>query len=336
MRLQKLTYSLTIILLVAVLFAVVILSICTGEIKIDIKQIIEILSNKNSIEYDVLLKLRIPRTITALAVGGSLSLCGVILQGIYRNPLVEPFTLGISGGASLGVAIAIVSGLSVLGAYILPLFGFAGAFITIFLVYFLSIRNRRIEINQMLLIGIMLSFISSSIVMFLMSITSAEKINNIVFWTMGSLSNTNIKTALGLLFLSMLSLIIAYIYFTPLNALRLGESKAQHLGINAQVSIRVLFVLTSVLTGCCIAATGVIGFVGLIVPHTARLITSNNYKILLASSFLIGSIFLILCDLLARIIIFPNELPIGVITGILGGLSFLFILHKSKNKSRIG
>ena len=322
------------ILLLSLAVVAIIASLCIGEISFSPLHLPDILRNNGSMEQQILLNLRLPRTLMAFAVGGSLSLCGVILQGIYRNPLVEPYTLGISGGASLGVTIAIVCGFSGLSTMVLPLFGFAGAFVTIFIVYMLSITRGRSEINRMLLVGIMISFISSSMVMFLVSITTAQKVHSIIFWTMGSLSESSNRVALSLVALALLTLAITYLFATPLNALRLGEDKARHLGIETTSTIRWLFIITSLLTGSCIALAGVIGFVGLIVPQAARYLFGEDYKNLLAGSFITGSIFLVICDIIARTIIYPNELPVGVITGIVGGVAFIIILSRSKKRRR--
>lgn len=321
--------------LLAALFAVVILSLSFGEISIPYKKIPQILANKESMEYGVLFYIRIPRTLLGFAIGGSLSLAGAILQGIYRNPLVEPYTLGISGGASLGVTFAIVAGLHLLNILFLPLAGFIGAFTTIFLVYTLSLKKGTLSVNRMLLIGVMISFISSSLMMFLMSITAAENIHGIVFWIMGSLNESNTTMVWVMVVLSVVCLLISYLFVMPLNALRLGEEKARHLGINSNVTIRILFIITSILTGACIAVAGVIGFVGLVIPHIVRLFVGSDYRIMLVSSFLSGSIFLILCDIIARTIISPNELPIGVITGITGGVVFIVLLSRSQKRSKL-
>ncbi|MEA4978607.1 MAG: iron ABC transporter permease [Petrimonas sp.] len=321
--------------LLAALFAVVILSLSFGEISIPYKKIPQILADKESMEYGVLFYIRIPRTLLGFAIGGSLSLAGAILQGIYRNPLVEPYTLGISGGASLGVTFAIVAGLHLLNILFLPLAGFIGAFTTIFLVYTLSLKKGTLSVNRMLLIGVMISFISSSLMMFLMSITAAENIHGIVFWIMGSLNESNTTMVWVMVVLSVVCLLISYLFVMPLNALRLGEEKARHLGINSNVTIRILFIITSILTGACIAVAGVIGFVGLVIPHIVRLFVGSDYRIMLVSSFLSGSIFLILCDIIARTIISPNELPIGVITGITGGVVFIVLLSRSQKRSKL-
>lgn len=321
---------------VILIFLAVVLSFSSGEWDISLGRIIDILQSKSGIEYSILTRIRLPRIILAFSAGGALSLTGAILQGIYRNPLVEPFTLGISGGATFGVALVIVFGLHLtLGIAVLPLAGFAGALLTIFLVYTISMRKGGININRMLLIGVMISFMASSSTMLLMSLSSSENLHSIVFWTMGSLDEPNSFLIRLMLFSSLAGLLISYLFAIPLNALRLGETKARHMGINTADSIRILFIVASLLTGICVAVSGVIGFVGLLIPHIIRMIIGSDYRILLISSYLGGSIFLVLCDILARTIISPNELPIGVITGIIGGLVFIIVLSKSKFRVKI-
>lgn len=321
--------------LILLLIISIIISLSSGEVKISWLQLPEILSNKDSLEYTVLAKIRIPRLILAISVGGALSLSGAILQGIYRNPLVEPYTLGISGGAALGIAVAIVFGFQTFSYLVLPVFGFGGAIVTLFLVYFLSIRKGGLSINSMLLIGVMVSFVASSAMMFLMSITTTDNIQRIVFWVMGSLEQTNVLLIRIAFYTAISGLILTYFFAQPLNALRLGEVKAKHLGINTNIAIKLLFFVASLLTGVAVSVAGVIGFVGLVIPHLVRLIIGNDYRIIIGSSFLGGAIFLILSDTLARTIISPNELPIGVITGFVGGLVFIVVLSRSKSKFKL-
>ncbi len=321
--------------LIVLLLISVMISLSSGEVKISWTQIPEILSNKNGIEFTVLSKIRIPRLILAVSVGGALSLSGAILQGIYRNPLVEPYTLGISGGAALGIAIAIVFGFQSVGNFILPLFGFGGAMVTVFLVYFLSIQKAGLSMNSMLLIGVMVSFVASSAMMFLMSLTTSDNLQSIIFWVMGSLDESNNMLIKIAFWSAITGLILVYFFAQPLNALRLGEVKARHLGINTNVTVKLLFIVASLLTGVAVSVAGVIGFVGLVIPHLVRLIIGNDYRILLGSSFLGGAIFLILCDTVSRTIISPNELPIGVITGFTGGVLFIAVLSRSKSKFKL-
>lgn len=332
MKKNQIRWSLYIVVLLISVAIALFFSLSIGEISIPLNNLTQVLSNKDSIEYGVLFHIRIPRTLLGFAVGGSLSLAGAILQGIYRNPLVEPYTLGISGGASLGVTFILVAGLHLTSIFILPIAGFIGSFITIFLVYSLSLRNRELNVNRMLLIGVMISFISSSIIMFLMSITSADNIHGIVFWMMGSLNETNKTFIIMIVVLSLLCLAVSYLFVVPLNALRMGEEKAKHLGVNSNAVIRILFIITSLLTGASIAVAGIIGFVGLVIPHIVRIIVGSDYRIMLIASFLSGSTFLLICDIVARTIISPNELPIGVITGIIGGVMFILLLTNSSKR----
>lgn len=322
-------------LLMAVLVVLAALfSLSYGELELSLKEMPVYLKKGEGMEYMVITKIRLPRVLLAISVGGALSLTGTILQGIYRNPLVEPYTLGISGGAALGVALAIVLGITaILGEFMLPVAGFIGSFVSIFLVYTLSMRKGEVNINRMLLIGVMISFISSSGMMFLMSITNIENMHSIVFWIMGSLDEPS-QLLVNLMFYSSILVLCISLFFTrSLNALRLGEAKARHLGIHTGFVIRILFILASLLTGLTVAVAGIIGFVGLVIPHLVRLIVGNDYRVLLVGSFLSGSFFLLICDMLARFIIAPNELPIGVITGMVGGVIFIVMLTRNKNKA---
>jgi iron complex transport system permease protein len=267
------------------------------------------------------------------AIGGALSLSGVILQGIFKNPLVEPYTLGISGGAGLGVCLNIVLKLNnYLGIISYPLFGFIGAIMVILLIYFLSIKRGLIKINEMLLTGVMISFICSSIIMFIMAVSRAEDIHGIVFWIMGSLDEPSWKLIIIAVISSIIGLIISYFFSNTLNALSLGDEEAIHLGINVELSKRILFILTSFLTGISVSIGGIIGFVGLIVPLFIRMFVGYDFRIILITSFLSGAGFLIMCDTISRTIISPLELPVGVVTGIIGGLLFVYALSKRQLK----
>jgi iron complex transport system permease protein len=323
-----------VIIIGVLLFALMIsigIALTTGELDLSIIEVWNVLlKGDESIEYTIIHDIRLPRIILGFAVGGALSISGVILQAIYRNPLVEPYTLGISGGASLGIAFVFVFGLHLsLGVIMLPLAGFAGALLSMILVYTLAIKQGKIKIQNMLLIGLMISFIASSAMMLLMAISSTENLHGIIFWIMGSLDEPNATLVNLNLVVSILGLFAVYFFVQPLNALRLGEEKAKHLGINTETAIRTLFIIASLLAGVSVAVAGVIGFVGLIIPHLMRLWVGSDYRILIISSFLGGGIFIILSDAVARVIISPNELPIGVITGILGGSIFVFVLSRS-------
>ena len=323
-------------LTLAILFIVLILTglsgLAIGSTKIPFNDILDILLNgKGTAEYSILTGIRLPRVILAIAVGGSLSIAGTLLQGMFRNPLVEPYTLGISGGASLGVCLTIIFSLHAkAGVIAYPISGFAGAGLVIFMVYTLSLKGGALKPNTMLLTGVMISFVASSLVMLLMAISKSDDLHNIVFWIMGSLDEPNMTLIKIVSYGSVLGLIISIFHCHDLNALALGDEQAAFLGVNTARTKKTLFVIASLLTGLSVSVAGVIMFVGLIIPHFMRMMIGSDHRILIISSFLGGASFLIMCDLFARTVISPLELPVGVITGIIGGIVFIYILGKKQ------
>ncbi len=330
MKNKVIRWLLWVLVLCGLLLGIALFSLCTGSAGISLKKILGIiLEGKGTTEYSILFDIRLPRIILGFAIGGALSLAGVILQGMFRNPLVEPYTLGISGGAAIGVCLSIVLRLnSALGILSMPLSGFLGAILVILLVYTLSMRKGVLKIQGLLLTGVMISFISSSLIMLIMSISRSEDLHGIIFWIMGSLEEPSWFLIKMAVLVSIFGLAASYLFCFDLNALSLGEEEALHLGVNAEKTKRFLFILTSLLTACSVSVAGIIGFVGLIVPHFMRMFVGNDHRILLISSFLCGAAFLIFCDTLARMVIAPLELPVGVITGILGGVLFVYALTK--------
>jgi iron complex transport system permease protein len=248
---------------------------------------------------------------------------------MFRNPLVEPYTLGISGGAALGVALNIVAGgVAGLGLFSLPISGFLGALGIISLVYLLGTRQGTVKLSRLLLIGVMVSFIASALIMLIMAMTKAEDLQGIIFWIMGSLQEPNAALIGVILCISLSGLIVALMLSVRLNALSLGEEAAFHLGVREERLKKILFLLASFITGCCVSVTGIIGFIGLAVPHAMRLLVGGDHRIVIPTSYLAGAIFLILCDTLARVAMAPMELPVGVITGLVGGGLFIYILSR--------
>lgn len=317
---------------IAAVIAISCFSLSVGSSSIPFKNIIAaVLRRVPCTEYSILFDVRLPRILLAFAIGGSLSLAGVILQGMFRNPLVEPYTLGISGGAAIGVCLNIVFRLNrSLGVLSLPVCGFLGALCIVVLVYSLSVKKGVLKIQGLLLTGVMISFISSSLIMLIMAVSRIEDLHGIVFWIMGSLEEPNNTLILLSLAVSIIGLILSYLFCIDLNALALGEEEATHLGVNVERSKRFLFIITSLLTGFSVSVVGIIGFVGLVIPHFMRMLVGRDHRILLVSSFLGGAAFLILCDTLARTIIAPVELPVGVITGLVGGSAFVYVLTRKQ------
>ena len=325
-------WSILLILLMIILIFVSLLSLCVGSAGIGLKNIPHILfSGQESAEHSILLGIRLPRIILGLSIGGALSLAGALLQGVFKNPLVEPYTLGISGGASLGVCLNILFKFySKIGIIAYPLSGFLGASLVIFLVYSLNNKTNNIKSNRMLLTGVMISYVASSLVMLLMAISKSDDLQNIVLWIMGSLDEPNTVLIKMALFGSLAGLVISYFFCFDLNALLLGEDEAANLGVNTTRTKKYLFIIASFLTGLSVSVAGIIMFAGLIVPHFMRMIAGPDHRILLISSFLAGAAFLVLCDVIARVIISPLELPVGVITGIIGGIVFIWALSRKQ------
>jgi len=333
MKNQKLIkWLLVLVILIVIMAGVCILALCTGSAGIPVSQIPGIIINgPGTVEHSILFGIRLPRLLLALAIGGALSLAGVLLQGMFRNPLVEPYTLGISGGASLGVCLNIIFKFYlVMGVIAYPVSGFIGAVLVIALVYGLSIKRGDIKTNSMLLVGVMISFVSSSLVMLLMAISDSSDLHSIIFWIMGSLDEPDLTLIKIAVAGSLLGLLVSYFFCLDLNALALGEEEAIHLGVNTEKSKRFLFLIASVLTGLSVSVAGIIMFVGLIVPHFMRMTVGSDHRILLISSFLAGASFLTVCDVLARTIVAPLELPVGVITGIVGGIVFIYVLSRKQ------
>ncbi|WP_457553031.1 FecCD family ABC transporter permease [Desulfobacula sp.] len=319
-------------LLMGLLILVSLLSLCTGSAGIKFKDIPHILFyGQGSADRSILVGIRLPRIILGLSIGGALSLAGALLQGVFKNPLVEPYTLGISGGASLGVCINILFKFySKIGIIAYPLSGFIGASLVIILVYNLNTKTQHIKSNRMLLTGVMISYVASSLVMLLMAISKTDDLQNIVLWIMGSLDEPNIILIKMTFFGSLAGLVASYFFCFDLNALLLGEEEAANLGVNTARTKKIIFIIASFLTGLSVSVAGVIMFAGLIVPHFMRMIAGPDHRILLISSFLAGAAFLVLCDVVARIVISPLELPVGVITGIIGGIVFIWALSREK------
>lgn len=319
-----------VVLLTVILLAVAVFSLSVGAVDIPLGQTISLLvRGSETAQYAILFDVRLPRIVLGLAVGGGLALSGVILQGMFRNPLVEPYTLGISGGAALGVCLNLVlGGPGLLGMWATPAAGFVGALGVVILVYAISARGAGIRLSRLLLVGVMVSFMASSLIMLLMAITRTENLHGIIFWIMGSLEEPSSFLVKAALALSLGGLAFSSLFAVDLNALSLGEEEAFHLGVDVERVKKALFLIASVVTGSCVAVSGIIGFVGLVVPHMMRLVVGSDHRILLAASYISGAAFLILCDTLARVVIVPMELPVGVITGLVGGGLFIYAIGK--------
>ncbi|MBI4834915.1 MAG: iron ABC transporter permease [Planctomycetes bacterium] len=274
---------------------------------------------------------RLPRILAALLIGAGLSVSGCVLQGLLRNPLAEPYTLGISGGAALGATAGILIIPGFLGAWSLPFAAFAGAALVSALVYMIA-GQHRFSVIGLVLAGVILSFISSSLVLLIFSLINPIEINSILFWLIGNLSSLRPEMLHVIPFFITIGIILLYLFGRELDAMSLGDEKAFHLGVNTITVRKWLFIITSLVVGGCIATAGMIGFVGLIIPHLMRLIIGPKHRPLIVASALAGAAFLVICDTIARTLLssYGQELPVGVVTGIIGGMFFLLFLMKRK------
>ncbi len=325
------------LVLAAVTAAVLILALSIGTVSFSPARVLRVTGSAlfgegdSSLEAVILLRLRLPRVILGLIVGGGLAVAGVIFQGLFRNPLVEPYTLGVSGGAALGISIGFMLG-PLFPRFALPLFGFAGAWLAVSAAYAIARRRRFLRIPYLLLIGVMISFISSSLIMFLLSVADLHRFRAVIYWTMGSLDSADPVLLWFAIPVIVLGSAAALTRAWTLNALELGEEGAIGLGVRLRRDQRQLFFLGSLLAGTAVAAAGVIGFVGLVVPHVVRLFLGNDHRLTIPASFLAGGTFLVFCDLIARTVRAPAELPVGVVTGIIGGSLFIYFLASGRGR----
>lgn len=276
-------------------------------------------------------RLRLARTALCVVAGAGLSAAGVIFQAILRNPLADPYVLGVSSGAGLGAALAIVLGFAAVGTWMLPAAAFAGAAATILVVYGLArTAAGTASVQTLLLSGVVVSAVLGSILMFVVSVAPSEKLHGVVWWLLGSLQILDWGLLRVVSAVVAIGLAVSAVFARDLNLMALGEEPAAHLGLNVQRTKWLFFMLASLMTAATVAACGIVGFVGLIVPHTVRLAAGPDHRRLLTASALAGAGFLVLADSAARTIIAPREVPIGVITAMLGGPIFLVLLRMRK------
>lgn len=287
-----------------------------------------------NIDYEIFVGVRLPRIILAALVGAALASSGVVLQAILRNPLADPYILGISSGAGLGAIIAVLSGVtwSFLGGSPIAAFAFVGAVITVCLVWYIGHFAGRSQVTSLLLAGVVVNAFFSAVIMFLTSIARSDQMYSTIFWLMGNITEKSL-TSLGISAGCILAGILCLFSIChKLNVLTFGEDQAKSLGINTTKTRIVAFGFAAFITAVAVSLSGLIGFVGLIIPHSVRLVFGPDHRQLLPLSAIIGGMFLVIADTIARIVVAPAQLPVGVITAIAGGPCFLFLLVKHSRK----
>ncbi|NLI33829.1 MAG: iron ABC transporter permease [Deltaproteobacteria bacterium] len=322
----------TITLLLGLLLALSALAgLSVGSSGFTVSQVFEILLGGGEVEptmADIVWRIRLPRVVLAALVGAVLSLGGLVFQALLRNPLAEPYILGISGGAAVGAIIGILMGLARFPG--VSLLAFAGSMATVLLVLVISSVGTAMRKDSLILAGVMVNAFCSSVIMFLVSLTQDSRIHNILFWLMGDLSMADAGQIrmLALTLLPCFALIL--VLSRPMNLLLMGEEMAENMGVNVKVVSVALLVITSFMVSTAVCHSGILGFVGLVMPHLLRLGFGPDHRLLVPASLLGGGAYLIICDLLARSLPAQGEMPVGVITAMIGAPLFIVLLQRSR------
>jgi len=333
------------------LLGTVILSSCIGAVKISVPELLAILGNQVGItsltgfkaqQTAVLLNIRLPRVVLGVLIGAGLGISGAAVQGLFRNPLAEPGLIGISSGASLFAVLMIVLEVGVfrslsgrIGSYALSLAAFAGACITTSIVYRLSVRNGRTVTTTLLLSGIAINALTGALTGLLTYMATDEQLRTITFWNLGSLGGASWATVTGLLPFILIPVAGLPMMAKSLNALGLGDAEALHMGVDVRKLKRMIILMATMAVGASVAVAGLIGFIGLIVPHILRMTFTADNRLVIPGSAILGAVLLTLADLLARTIVVPAELPIGILTALIGTPVFLYIIITERNKNKL-
>ena len=343
-------WKLIIILLVIALIITVIVSLGLGSTSVPVQDILTIIgkhtpflgdfidsSSVSAASEAIILEARLPRIIAGVLIGAALAAAGVLYQGVFKNPMADSYVLGVSAGAAVGASASILVGAGFLffEFRLIQVAAFIGALSAMFLVYNLARVGSRVPVTTLLLCGIAVNFFLFAIVGVL-EIIAANKLHDIVFWLMGGYSNVYWQEIWAILPFIVIGIVLAFFYVRDLNLLAMGEETAHHLGVNVERSKQILLVLASLITAAAVSVCGLIGFVGLMIPHLTRLIIGPDHRILLPTSTIIGAIFLVLCDDLARVLstlfstMSTRDWPVGIITMLFGAPFFVFLLKKKK------
>jgi len=336
------------IVLAAVLVAGVLLSSIIGQLSISPSEVLGSLlravgidnsfASSDPIIESTLWVVRFPRIVMALAVGAALAVAGSVMQAIFGNPLAEPGVVGVSSGAALGASFAIVLGgnvavLSALGSWGTAVFAFAGGLLATLLVYFMSRANGRTEVVTLLLTGIAINAFAGAGLAFLLFIGDTASREQIVFWQLGSLNGSRWQEVAIVIGVTVVGLVIAALLARRYDLLALGERNARHLGVNVEALRIGSIVLVALLTGVAVAFCGIIAFVGLVVPHIIRMAIGPSHRALILASAVGGGVLLVFADLLARTLVAGADLPIGMLTSLIGGPFFFYLLARQRKRS---
>jgi iron complex transport system permease protein len=335
------TRTLSLLGLAGLLIVVIVLAIAVGSVDVPVNTTVKILIDRLPFVHitqtwhdslaTIIVNIRLPRVLLAGLVGAALAVAGATYQGLFRNPLADPYLIGVAQGSSLGAVIGFLIPISwgISGTGMIPVFAFAGAIIATVFVYLLARVGKTLPVTTLILAGVALSALLSSIVSYLV-ISSGQQMHNILFWMMGSFSGSEWSEVGVVLPYVAVGTAVIVIFARLLNVMQLDEEQAQQLGVNVEKYKIILLAAATLITAASVSFVGTIGFVGIIIPHAVRLIWGADHRSLLPLSILTGAIFMIAADLLSRTILAPTEIPIGVITAICGAPFFLYLLRRRK------
>jgi iron complex transport system permease protein len=326
-------WKMVMIYLVAILGLTIVLTTAIGPVYVSPLEIVALVGSKlhlceasSSINEIIIFQIRLPRIFLGLLVGLSLATAGTTLQGLFKNPMADPYIIGIASGAAVGAALSITFLPRFFSIYTTPFMAFLGAVFATFLVYNIAKVGGRIPVDTLLLTGIAVSLFLGAVLSFMMSV-AGEALHSIFFWLMGGFWLANWTQVKIIVLPVFVCFFLIYIFAKDLNALLLGEESAQTLGINVEGVKKILLVFAAFITAAAVSFVGTIGFVGLIIPHITRILVGPDHRILFPASALVGGIFLVWTDALARLL---GEMPVGIITAFFGAPFFIYLLKKRK------
>ncbi len=329
------SWTFLLVVLIAALFLCIVVAVCIGAVYIPPGKVLNILfgqiTDPNDSDVSIIMNIRLPRVFLAATIGAALSVAGVAMQGVFRNPMASPSILGISAGAAFGASLAIVLGASFAsGQFAIPVMAFVFCVGTMLLVYAISRSGGYVPVETLLLAGIAVGAFFSALVSF-MQFLAGDRLEGLVFWLMGGLGKADWQQLWVALPLVVLGSFAIWYYARELNALTIGEDHATSLGVDTQRVMLIMIVVTSIVVAAAVSFSGVIGFVGLIVPHMIRIIIGPDHRILIPASILAGGCLLVITDALARTLMAPSEIPVGIITAMLGAPFFIYLLRRRKH-----
>jgi len=318
-------------LLMLLLGFAIVLGISMGSTDSGIKDVFKNLlgtKDSESMLYTIIWQIRFPRVLLAALVGAALSLGGLVFQALLRNPLAEPYILGISGGSAIGAIIGILMGFSRFPG--VSLMAFTGSIVTLLLILAMSSGQTILKKDALLLSGVMVNAFCAAVIMFLVSMTQDSRLHNIIFWLMGDLSMVDMKHV-GILAATLLPCFLLVFWLSnPMNLLLMGKEMAQTLGVNIKAVTFTLLVATSFMVSATVSYCGLVGFVGLVMPHLLRLVFGPDHRVLVPACVFGGGTYMVFCDLLARTLPRQGEMPAGVITAMIGAPLFIYLLKRSR------